>query len=361
MAKGAPSCYDVAIVGAGLSGLVVAAHLPSHVTSVLLEANRATLGGRLCNSAEPAAGISADLGGAWVWPQQHRVLRLIRALRLATFPQPGDPSSLRIVGGAFAIARALAERRGADAAVRMGWPVVAVERGAADGPLALTAESGEKMLAWRVVFAVPPRLLSKSVSFRPALDRGKWQEMLRSRTWMAGVTKVVLVYVERFWKLDSSTNMGLRNGLSRPAFQVYDAGGPAEEPAPAALTFFALAQPREIVDDKTLASQCAHQLADVWSHGYAFYGSDAIDRLRGQYSSFVVQRWPEEIYISDDPKPSQINPHPEPVQALGASDWGGRLLFAGSEADQNCPGMMEGAVGAAEAVLSELETLSNDT
>ena len=63
----------------------------------------------------------------------------------------------------------------------------------------------------------------------------------------------------------------------------------------------------------------------------------------------AVQRWPREAFIADDTAPSKIHPHPYPVRALGAPAWNGQLLFASTEADQDSPGVMEGAIGAGHA------------
>ena len=35
-------------------------------------------------------------------------------------------------------------------------------------------------------------------------------------------------------------------------------------------------------------------------------------------------------------------------------EWGGRLLFAGTESDMEQPGVIEGAIGAANAALAHL-------
>jgi hypothetical protein len=59
-------------------------------------------------------------------------------------------------------------------------------------------------------------------------------------------------------------------------------------------------------------------------------------------------------YISDDPNPPRVIQHPTPDLILSKVEWNGLLHFAGSETDQNSPGVMEGAVGAAMRVAREL-------
>ncbi|KAL3926960.1 MAG: hypothetical protein SGARI_005453 [Bacillariaceae sp.] len=133
-----------------------------------------------------------------------------------------------------------------------------------------------------------------------------------------------------------------------PAFQVYDAS--TKDGSVAAITFFALV--KNNADDKDLAKQVANQLAQVWD--YLDYDKEIVSQLQNGYTNVHVKRWPLESYISEDDKPQQIHPHPHPVGALSASEWDGNLLFAGSEADLESPGVMEGAIGAALRVLRDI-------
>lgn len=71
-----------------------------------------------------------------------------------------------------------------------------------------------------------------------------------------------------------------------------------------------------------------------------------------------MQRWPQAFFVADDTSPAVIHPHPYPVRALGAAAWGGQLLFAASEADQESPGVMEGAIGAGHAAVLQLQKLA---
>ena len=204
------------------------------------------------------------------------------------------------------------------------------------------------VLARRVVFAAPPRLLSQRVTFSPPLSPRRRAAMDASRTWMAGVTKVALVYPKRFWPLGQLSNSGLpQRGLSQPAFQVYDGSVSDKEPA---LTFFTLARGNDAADDARLASMCADQLAQL----YAAMGRADLAAQLASFEKFAIKRWPLDPGISDDPAPDTIHPHPHPVPALSAPDWDGLLLFAGTESDRQSPGVMEGAVGAGRRVLAEL-------
>jgi monoamine oxidase len=347
---------DVIVVGGGLSGIFVANGLLQHKLEwKLLEASD-RLGGRLVN----APSTKIDMGGAWIWPDhQPHIRELVSRLSLSTFTQPDDDSSTRIEGGAVQfidkLSQQICERDATenDKKIQLNSPVQScklLKDPSADGHALVQVETADGALyvARKVVLAVPPKLLSDHVSFDPPLSGPKREAMAASRTWMAGVTKVALVYPKRFWDLQSS-NTGFPS--TDPAFQVYDSGTIDGEVA--ALTFFSHVSPDSPAqsNDELLAKQVAGQMATLW--GYLDQPHYA--KLAHSYSSFHCYRWPAKLYISgDDSRPSRIHPHPMPSRALSTPEWDNALLFAGTETDLVSPGVMDGAIGAAKRVLKSL-------
>ncbi|UYM07241.1 flavin monoamine oxidase family protein [Solicola gregarius] len=75
---------DIAVVGAGLSGLAAARRLVAYGRSVVVLEARDRVGGRLLN--EPiGGGAVVEVGGQWVGPTQDRVLAVIDELGLSTY------------------------------------------------------------------------------------------------------------------------------------------------------------------------------------------------------------------------------------------------------------------------------------
>jgi monoamine oxidase len=76
---------DVAIIGAGVAGLVAAREILRRGHDVVVLEARNRVGGRLLTE-ELCDGVPIEMGGQWVGPGQHRVLALIEELGLSTFP-----------------------------------------------------------------------------------------------------------------------------------------------------------------------------------------------------------------------------------------------------------------------------------
>ncbi len=93
------SAFDVAIVGAGLSGLLAARTLKAAGLSniVVLEA-RDRVGGRTLNQPI-GGGHVGEAGGTWVGPGQTAIYDLMRELEIETFPTYLKGDTIALVGG----------------------------------------------------------------------------------------------------------------------------------------------------------------------------------------------------------------------------------------------------------------------
>lgn len=98
MTEGAEISVDVAVVGAGLSGLRAARALADAGREVVVLEARDRVGGRLLNTTV-GDGVTVDVGGQWVGSDHTRVQRLAAELGVEIFAQYGAGRNLLDVGG----------------------------------------------------------------------------------------------------------------------------------------------------------------------------------------------------------------------------------------------------------------------
>src|ERR1700710_1635092 len=92
---------DVAIVGAGLAGLVAARQLVAGGRRRLVGEARDRVGGRLLNE-EIGAGKVVEVGGQWIGPTQERIAALAAELGVHTFPTYDEGRHLIEIAGKLA-------------------------------------------------------------------------------------------------------------------------------------------------------------------------------------------------------------------------------------------------------------------
>lgn len=91
---------DVAIVGAGLAGLIAAERVHAAGRTVRVLEARERVGGRILNHVLPGGAI-VEIGGQWVGPGQRRMLALGQRLGVATHPTHDEGESLLERGGSL--------------------------------------------------------------------------------------------------------------------------------------------------------------------------------------------------------------------------------------------------------------------
>ena len=79
------TAVDVAVVGAGISGLHVALRLQEAGRSVVVLEASERIGGRLRSVARDGGAL--DLGASWFWPNEPRVRALVDELGVPTHAQ----------------------------------------------------------------------------------------------------------------------------------------------------------------------------------------------------------------------------------------------------------------------------------
>lgn len=354
----AKNSTGVAIIGGGLAGLALADHLQrSGVDYQVFEA-RDRLGGRV--ESANCLGATFDLGPAWFWSIQPRMLKLCQRLRLPVFEQHsvGDllyedaerrvhrgagyasmEGSMRIEGGALALINGLAQEL-APKRVHTGSPVAEV---ASSGRITLT--DGSLWQAETIVLAVPPRIAAE-LHFEPALEPEHRRLLSDIPTWMAGHAKFVAVYEESFWRREGLSGDAMSR--SGPLMELHDASPQSGRPG-ALFGFYGV--PAHIRADHRdeLIQASITQLGRL-------FGVQAERPVETFLRDWALE---PKIATQADHQPPGHHPVYGLPQALNGL-WEGRLLFVASEMAPRNGGFMEGALEQAEAVARALLGVSPD-
>lgn len=344
------------IIGGGLCGLALANALEDAGQDYVLAEARNRFGGRI-QTEHHGAGYF-DMGPAWFWPHQPRILALIEKLGLTPFqqyadgimafedergqvrhghaqPQSQSQVSWRLKGGLAALTDRLAARL-PNARKRLNAQANALAK-TADG-ITATFANGDKIMADRIVLALPPRIAG-NMHFAPALPPATITTLQSVPTWMAGQAKAVFVYDQPFWRHAGLS--GYAHSRIGPLVEIHDAS-PFEN-GPYALFGFIGVPPQSRQDEAVLRHHMLAQLKRL-------FGPEAAEPAQ-----LYIKDWAFDPHTSVTADKAPLYTHPQ--YGLPPSMrhlWDGTLYFAGTETAPQFGGYIEGALEAAENTLKAL-------
>ncbi|CZF82936.1 Flavin-dependent L-tryptophan oxidase RebO precursor [Grimontia celer] len=352
------------IVGGGLSGLYAAYLLEQQNQDYLLLEARDRFGGRIVSASPDAQTARVDLGPSWFWPNINpRISALAEALGIPSYKQHGEghylvekargappqainvgydimPDTFRLEGGMQAMVDGLLEKLQAEKRIT-GSKLTEVSLNNGTYTLSYTKSGETKTLQTQnIIFAMPLRLIARTVSFTPSLNPDLLNTFDGTETWMAAHAKAVFIYDKPFWRDNgfsgsASSNVG-------PLVEIHDAS-PELNGQPeygAIMGFMGInAAARKTAGDETLKKLIQQQLVRM-------FGSDAENPVSIQYID-----WFQEKYTATNDDMATMHG----LYGFSQQDENHpNVFFAGTESSRAYGGYLEGALDAAERAVEAL-------
>lgn len=344
---------QIAIIGGGLSGLLIAYLLQKDgVSSQILEA-RNRLGGRIYTlRSGPDSHI--EMGATWLGKKHQHLLNLLNDLNIDIYEQQvgdrgyyepmsvsppqlvelphNEEPSYRIAGGTDCLIQTLADQIDQDQ-IHLN-EVVKTIRKTADGALEIVSDD-QLFKADFVISTLPPKLLTDSVDFYPCLPNEFTDVASQTHTWMAESIKVALTFDEPFWRNPDSSGTIFSN--VGPINEMYDHSSDSHY----SLKGF-MNNAYHVVSREKRKQLVLEQLR-------RFYG-DTVNN----YLSYEELVWKNESF-SYRQYEQPVVPHQHNGHTIFLKPFFENLLFiAGSETATEFPGYMDGAVESAQRVVRQL-------
>ena len=346
-----------AILGAGLSGLLIAKRLQALNYSVIVIEARNRIGGRIFTN-KSSLETPVELGATWFGHQHTEILKLLNELGLGYFEQymygtalfeafsmappqefniPQDIPSYRVVGGTQKILEHLANFLNPDQLL-LNQIVTDIDFSQEKVHLKTNKQT---FSADCIISTIPPSLFAHSINCTPILPEDFSNIARLTHTWMQDSTKVAVVYKNSFWREKNFSGTVFSN--VGPITEFYDQSD-------ASNTRFALCG---FISGGYSYLSAEERKEKVITQLVKLFGKDAAN-----FESYSETVWADETFTKHEMQaqlnviPHQNNGHPLLQEAL----YNNRLYLGGTETSNEFYGYMEGAVRAANRVVKEIKT-----
>ena len=332
----------IAIIGAGLSGLLLAYRFKNaNIPFKVLEA-RKRIGGRI-HTLKGAHETPMEMGATWFHQEHRHFLHLLSELDIPFYEQymdgtaffqahagvpaesfimPDQTPSYRIAGGTIELINKL--KSGLDKKdIFLNQPVHEIDFSKNE----VRVEARDTFMAEKVILALPPKLWQKTIRFSPDLPSNVKQIAGETQTWMEESIKVGVIYDKPFWRQNHQSGTLFSN--VGPMTELYDHCN--QEVSAFALCGFLHSNFRSLTPEER-----KRRVIQQLTSSFGREASEALDYVELDWSIEAHTSGP----LSRPLFPHQNNGH-EIFQNSLCED---RLYFAGTEVSPHHGGYMEGAV-----------------
>ncbi|WP_394679461.1 flavin monoamine oxidase family protein [uncultured Exiguobacterium sp.] len=344
---------NIAIIGAGISGLFLATRLQELGHDVTIYEARDRIGGRIetVEFEVNSRTYAFDLGPTWFWPDSeplmvdliHRLdlptleqyatgaLRLERADGIESHLVSNQPTAFRLRDGIRSVATALAAQL-RPGTIRLKSPINQI-----NVTNRIVVSSGRKSQPFdEIILALPPRLAAKLL-FTPALPEAVLDELVALPTWMAQQAKCLVLYERPFWRGSGWSGQAISwTGMVQ---EIHDAS-PLDGPGALFGFFRTPARERQELTEVEIKESVIEQLARL-------FGEQARQPIGWLYKDWSTDMW---TATRADAAPLLEFP------AYHSVDFGAEhttISLIGTETDSSHGGHLEGALRSVEIYLEK--------
>ena len=344
----------IIIIGAGLSGLMIAYLLQKKGYNItILEADK-RIGGRI-ETLTGSSGATMEMGATWFSKPHQNLIALLDEFEIPYFKQhtqgisffetmsfvppqrfeisDAEEPSFRIVGGTAKLIEKLITKVGLEN-IKTKAKVTAVKE--IENYIEITDSNGIKHTATKIISTLPPHLLVQTIQFEPHLPEKIQRLAKKTHTWMGESIKFAVEYANPFWKENNYS--GTLFSQASIIQEMYDHSNNDNKG-------FAL---KGFLNGGTYTLTKEQREEKVILQLTKVFGKEAAN-----YVAYHEKVWREE--------PLTFFPYEQLVlghENNGNSEynkplWNDKLYVSGSETASQNPGYMEGAIVAARNIATQ--------
>ncbi|WP_366185333.1 NAD(P)/FAD-dependent oxidoreductase [Flavobacterium ovatum] len=346
----------IIIIGGGLAGLTAAYLLHKKGLGVLVLEASSQLGGRI-QTVTGITNVTIEMGATWFGEQHPTLLRFLDELELDFFKQhtkgislfetmsfvppqkfeipDSDEPSYRLAGGTSVLIEKLVSKIGLENIKKNTKIIDIKEKG---DQIELTDSNGNTYFTPKVIMTLPPNLAVSTIDYDPKLPESFQDLAQNTHTWMGESIKFAVEYVTPFWRNKQYSGALFSHvGIITEMYDhsTFDNKG------------FAL---KGFLNGGTNVLTKEERKEKVLTQLVKYFGAEAENHV--EYHEKVWKEDPLAFFSYDSlVLAHKNNGHPEYQKSL----YNDKLFFAGSETASQNPGYMDGAIVAAQTIISKFE------